>query len=1027
MSHKNDKMHPKLICPNCKTHIEFQRSQIMNGGIVCPQCSNTLTVFDEDTNVPGIPAEGSSQNIDHLQIPGYEILGVLGKGGMGVVLEGKQLSLGRRVAIKVLAPHLSGNPSFVERFEREAAALAELTHPNIVTIYERGRSAELIYFIMEYVESQNGGKPEDLRDLLSKSQLAPWQVKHYAVQIAEALSFAHDQGIVHRDIKPGNVMVDRHGNVKVADFGIASINNTQTNAQLTSPSTGMGTVDYMAPEQRDNAARVDQRADVYSLGVMVYQMLTNRVPRGAYTLASKLSPAIEVAWDGLIEKAMQADPQDRLQNMSEFLVHLNAIAESGVSGRMDSVKASGNNSQRTDQCPKCETIVSANTKFCPSCRESLWITCSDCGALVHATSSYCAECGTDVSLLRKYQRYLVDANTHLDASKNSGSSEDERLKNATQAGLIASRMLKLVPADPRATEIREISNAAVVNFGCEIADAAYREKQLGQSLLALEQVIEVKPDHKFALKLNERILEYRNRHVAAVERHKSAGTPAKAIEILEKLITRFPEDHEISTELERCRLIHNNASALVQDDIPRLAANHQWWAVRLALDRLKRDGIRVRGSDRYLEKVDTKVSKIEPHLEKARGFIAVNRVLEARSEIETALTIVSDHPEAIELLTRVQSESDEFVGLMSQIQEACDQNRFFTAAVLTGQCRDISNSHQLSEFEKTARLGCEASNRHALLLLWSALGGTVMLVAFYLAQLFTAGIDNAASLSSAGLKDLITQIFFASSTLCGLYAVRKLIKRPLAAMRTLAIAFTWVVGINLNFFGGMQIAKSVDSEWFLPVWQFFTYGLSTSFALSMASRDLLSPETRRFAVLVTVGIVAIGIVTFSDWANGTSDYTRFLVPSAWLFSFLVICGQANHWFKASTILITGFAASVIAIGIERGDVENPNWIQVPVAMAMFITNVFLLQERRSVAFIAGISIGIAGYFYFEKEVLSYFADDFLLKSFTAWCMIVAFLSHESRALIQHRLFLRDRFAARKKISDSGLPLRPKAR
>jgi serine/threonine protein kinase len=1007
-------MQQKLICTDCGTQVEFQREQIIKGGIECPNCSTTLPVFDEDTNVPGITPEECSQDVDQLRIPGYQILGVLGKGGMGVVLEGKQLSLGRRVAIKVLAPHLSSNPSFVERFEREATALAELTHPNIVTIFERGRSTKLIYFIMEYVEARIGDKPEDLRVLLSKGQLRTCQVKHYSEQIAEALSFAHDQGIVHRDIKPGNVMVDRHNNVKVADFGIASINTTKIKSQLTAPSAGMGTVDYMAPEQRENASAVDQRADIYSLGVLVYQMLTNQIPRGAYTSASKLRPATDPAWDTLIEKAMQPHPRDRLQSMSDFLVQLNAISVNGASDTTPSEERPDNTrKQQTDGCPKCEITVPSDTKFCPSCRELLWVTCTQCGTSIHASSAYCAECGNDASLLRKYQRYSTEATTHLSSAMNSDSSKDERLKSATQAGLIASRMLKLVPADPQAISIREKSNAEVVNLGCEIADTAYREKKLGLSLITLEQVIEVKRNHKFASKLHAKILEYKNRHLTAIDRHTTAGAPSKAIEILEKLVTRFPEDIVISAQLQECRLIHNNASSLVQDDIPRLAANNQWWSVRLALDNLKSDGVRVRGVDKYTDKVDARVAKIQPHLKNAKALIAQNRFVDAISHLDTALTIVSDHPEILELLTRVKAESDEIVGLMSQVQQACDSGKYFTAKTLSDRCLDISKSQKLSELSSRARLGCEGSNRYALILLWSILGATTMLIAFYLAELFTVGIENAAALSSAGLKGLITRNFFALSTLCGIYAIRKLVRRPFNTMRTLLLVFTWLVGINLSFYGGMQIKSSLDSAWILPAWDFLTYAFATSFVFSMAGRDLLTPETRKFPTLLTVGILAFGIVTLAEWANTTGTYTRFLLPSTWLFSCLLISGQSKSWFKTSTLLLTGLVASIIAMGIEKGDVQSPTWIQVLVAMAMLVTNVFLLQNKRSLKFITGITLTLACYFYLEEAALSYFADEFLLKSLTAWWMLAAYLAHESWALTKHQLLLRDRIAARR--------------
>ena len=317
-----------LRCPGCGAAFDAKTGSIREGGVQCPSCLTTVPVFEEDTWVPGRPRAESGLEQVELEIEGYEILNPLGQGGMGAVLEGKQISLGRRVAIKVLSPALARDDSFVERFEREAAALARLAHPNIVTIIERGKSADSVYFIMEYVEGVDGEAPTDLRAVLNERALSTGEVKHFVTQVARALAYAHENGIIHRDIKPGNVMIDRHGNAKVADFGIASIANQQLDSRLTAPSAGMGTLDYMAPEQRDNAATVDQRADVYSLGVLLYEMLTGKLPRGAYSPASKIVPGIDPGWDKLIAQALQPQAEDRLPSMNAFIEHLEKISVS---------------------------------------------------------------------------------------------------------------------------------------------------------------------------------------------------------------------------------------------------------------------------------------------------------------------------------------------------------------------------------------------------------------------------------------------------------------------------------------------------------------------------------------------------------------------------------------------------------------------------------------------------------------------------------------------------------------------------
>ena len=165
-----------------------------------------------------------SRPFPELQIEGYEILGCLGEGGMGIVYLARQVSLDRKVAIKVMSPALLKDPSFVARFDREIAALVRLSHPHIVTIFDRGQTAAgHVYYIMEYVEGRDGGAPIDVERLIADRCLNSQQVRSLMLQVVQALGFAHREGIIHRDVKPSNILIDRHGFAKVADFGIASM------------------------------------------------------------------------------------------------------------------------------------------------------------------------------------------------------------------------------------------------------------------------------------------------------------------------------------------------------------------------------------------------------------------------------------------------------------------------------------------------------------------------------------------------------------------------------------------------------------------------------------------------------------------------------------------------------------------------------------------------------------------------------------------------------------------------------------
>src|SRR3954467_15287141 len=199
----------------------------------------------------------------------YRIEREIAHGGMAEVYLARDESLDRLVALKALFPEYAREPSFVERFRREAQAAANLNHPNIVAIYDWGQESGTYFIVMEYVEGRS------LRDLIrTEGRLAAGQAADITAEIASALAFAHRSGVVHRDVKPGNVLLTRSGNVKVTDFGIA---RAGTSDALTQTGSVMGTATYFSPEQAQGLA-VDGRSDVYSLGIVLYEMVTGGAP-----------------------------------------------------------------------------------------------------------------------------------------------------------------------------------------------------------------------------------------------------------------------------------------------------------------------------------------------------------------------------------------------------------------------------------------------------------------------------------------------------------------------------------------------------------------------------------------------------------------------------------------------------------------------------------------------------------------------------------------------------------------------------
>src|SRR5687768_4097175 len=255
---------------------------------------------------------------------GYQIGPVLGRGAMGTVYRGTQLSLDRPVAVKVMSADLVNQPEFIQRFRREAAALASLAHNNVVSIIDQGNVDHHFYFVMEFIDGPT------LRRLLSQRALRLSQAYELAIQIGRGLDYAHSKGVVHRDLKPENVLLQDAGAdgqvAKIVDFGLADIlYSDRSYVNLTGSRISMGTVNYMAPEQRQDAGRVDQRADVYSYGVLLYEMFTGELPIGRYQDPSKRNKQLDRRVDPVVMKALEPDARRRYPRVRELLSVLEQV------------------------------------------------------------------------------------------------------------------------------------------------------------------------------------------------------------------------------------------------------------------------------------------------------------------------------------------------------------------------------------------------------------------------------------------------------------------------------------------------------------------------------------------------------------------------------------------------------------------------------------------------------------------------------------------------------------------------------
>jgi hypothetical protein len=278
-----------------------------------------------------------SVDVVQAAFPQLEIIELIGAGGMGAVFKARQPKLDRFVALKVLSPSLAASPAFAERFNREARVLARLDHPSIVNVFDFGAvepssssaavvqasslpagsatspnvTTPLYFLLMEYVDGVN------LRQAMTAGRFTPTQALALVPKICEALQFAHDEGILHRDIKPENILLDTRGRLKIADFGIAKLVGEPTaHTRLTATGAAVGTPQYMAPEQLERPGDVDQRADIYSLGVVFYEMLTGELPIERFAPPSAKA-AVDSRVDEVVFRALEKERERRYRNAGE--------------------------------------------------------------------------------------------------------------------------------------------------------------------------------------------------------------------------------------------------------------------------------------------------------------------------------------------------------------------------------------------------------------------------------------------------------------------------------------------------------------------------------------------------------------------------------------------------------------------------------------------------------------------------------------------------------------------------------------
>ncbi|MGD2134649.1 MAG: protein kinase [Gemmatimonadales bacterium] len=322
-----------MYCSRCGTEVDNQSK-------FCPSCGLDLATTTPLAAIKGEqPPTGESSEASEIDAvrkelqDEWDVEKELGRGGMAIVYKARDKQLDRDVAIKILPFSLAFDKEFVERFQREARTAGKLEHPHIIPIYRVGKSGRVIYFVMKFLRGSS------LSDLLEEQgPMQPQEIRRLLIETAKALGYAHKNGIVHRDIKPDNIMFDEAGNAVLTDFGIAK---AATGTRLTGTGMSIGTPHYMSPEQA-RAQQLDGRSDIYSLGVVAYQCLTGHVPfdgEDAFSIGYKHImeelpvPQLETAEQrrlfGVINRMMAKDPGERFQSAEELVANLEGGAPTG--------------------------------------------------------------------------------------------------------------------------------------------------------------------------------------------------------------------------------------------------------------------------------------------------------------------------------------------------------------------------------------------------------------------------------------------------------------------------------------------------------------------------------------------------------------------------------------------------------------------------------------------------------------------------------------------------------------------------